>query len=811
MKRRTLSFILALIMVFCMIPTTVMADENSLAVSEKTDGGVRKYEVTYTVPNTFTANAIELTIGFDNTKVELESINWNETFGLGDGTYKDDIQGVNDDGEFTCSWSSARNKTVTGPTCLVTAIFGLKEGADGEAVFSTKYIVITDVNTDSQVAAAGATKNDVTVTLTEPAPTTYTVTINPGANMTFKSGEVNQTSVTIGNFMLDTYFTADVGYYFPDDYTVAEQNGVKVVRVSETEIKVTGKPTNNVNITLTDATEKPAATTYTVKVNGGTGVSRKTDPANGNSQQTVDQNTAIVPVVFEAWDDYYFPEGYGVNSGKLGINVTRNSPSKITVSGTPTADVTIGLPAATEKATQEPPTVGHTDCTAAGNDGTITGLTAYMQWKMGDSGDNWNNVSSDETELTGRAPGTYYVRYKATDTKKASEPATVVIKGYDPTVEMFTITFNPNGGKGDTKVVTVRKGDNYVIQNEAAYGIAAQDGMRFVYWSNNENNGQGSEHYPAGYEYRNVQRNLTFYAVWETTARTVQFDANGGTGTMNAVTATYGEEYHLPECTFTAPDGKEFDCWKIKDDNTNTSYNPGATYTIKSNVTFVAQWKVKQGGGEQQGYTLTFKPGEGNGRDHVVNGIDAQYNLPNPGDIGIAPPNDKPNFAGWKAEDGTVYPAGTDVPVTADATFVAQWKADGPQGDKVIVNFKPGDGKGDAFEVSVTAGDSYRLPAKPAGFKAPAGKVFAGWKIEDPQGNLNEKLYKAGHKFDLTEDVTFVAQWKTRPYYGDDTTTPDADPMVNPGTGAAPVGAPIAVVIAVAVAGAAYFVTTKKR
>lgn len=102
-------------------------------------------------------------------------------------------------------------------------------------------------------------------------------------------------------------------------------------------------------------------------------------------------------------------------------------------------------------------------------------------------------------------------------------------------------------------------------------------------------------------------------------------------------------------------------------------------------------------------------------------------------------------------------------------------------------------------------------PPKPADFKAPAGKVFAGWKIEDPQGNLNEKLYKAGHKFDLTGDVTFVAQWKTRPYYGDDTTTPDADPMVNPGTGAAPVGAPIAVVIAVAVAGAAYFVTTKKR
>lgn len=378
---------------------------------------------------------------------------------------------------------------------------------------------------------------------------------------------------------------------------------------------------------------------------------------------------------------------------------------------------------------------------------------------------------------------------------------------------MFTITFNPNGGKGDTKVVTVPKGSNYVIQNEAAYGIAAQDGMRFVYWSNTAGNGQGSEHYEIGDTYTTLN-DLTLYAVWDTTARTVFLNAGEGGGDEISENVTYDQTYTLPGVpeTFTAPNGKEFDCWKIEGDNTNTSYNPRDSYTIKGNVRFVAQWKDKQGGGEQPTtFTLTFKPGEGGGRDYMATGIDAQYNLPNPGDIEITPPNNKPIFDGWKAEDGTVYPAGTDVPVTADATYVAQWKADGPQGDTVLVTFKPGDGTGDSFKRLEPAGGSYRLPPKPADFKAPAGKVFAGWKIEDPQGNLNEKLYKAGHKFDLTEDVTFVAQWKTRPYYGDDT-TPDTDSnKTNPGTGAAPVGAPIAVVIAVAVAGAAYFVTTKKR
>lgn len=552
-----------------------------------------------------------------------------------------------------------------------------------------------------------------------------------------------------------------------------------------------------------------APTTYTVKVNGGTGVT-------ANSTQTVNQGEAITDVVIEAGADYYFPEGYGENLGGSGIVVTRNSFSKITVSGTPTADVTINLPAATMKAENtDIPSVTPVHCTTAdNNDGKITGVDATMEYKKGATGDTWYIVGNN-TEITGLAPDTYHVRYKATATQKASASATVEINRYDPTVEMFTITFNPNGGKGDTKVVTVRKGDNYVIQNEAAYGIAAQDGMRFVYWSNREDNGQGSEHYPAGYEYRNVQSNLTFYAVWETTDRTVFLNAGEGGGDEISETVTYDQTYTLPGVpeTFTAPNGKEFDCWKIQGDNTNTSYNPRDSYTIKGNVKFVAQWKDKQGGGEQPTtFTLTFKPGEGSGRDYMATGIDAQYNLPNPGDIGITPPNDKPIFAGWKDENNNVYPAGKDVPVTADATYVAQWRADGPQGDMVLVTFKPGDGTGDSFEILVPAGDPYRLPPKPEGFEAPAGKVFAGWRVQMDGNDLGNILYKADQEFGrLTENVTFVAQWETRPYHVI-ITTPDADSnKTNPGTGAAPVGAPIAVVIAVAVAGAAYFVTTKKR
>ena len=46
---------------------------------------------------------------------------------------------------------------------------------------------------------------------------------------------------------------------------------------------------------------------------------------------------------------------------------------------------------------------------------------------------------------------------------------------------------------------------------------------------------------------------------------TVSFDANGGTGTMDAVTAEAGA-FTLPECTFTAPEGKRFLGWSLTAD-----------------------------------------------------------------------------------------------------------------------------------------------------------------------------------------------------------------------------------------------------
>ena len=88
-------------------------------------------------------------------------------------------------------------------------------------------------------------------------------------------------------------------------------------------------------------------------------------------------------------------------------------------------------------------------------------------------------------------------------------------------------------------------------------------------------------------------------------SHTITFDANGGSGEMAPVTVST-IRYELPECKFTAPQGKEFRCWKIYGDDAD--YAVGAKIRLDADKKLIAQWKAvdsgqggEQQGGEQQG------------------------------------------------------------------------------------------------------------------------------------------------------------------------------------------------------------------
>lgn len=135
---------------------------------------------------------------------------------------------------------------------------------------------------------------------------------------------------------------------------------------------------------------------YTVTITQGTNMNRS--ETSGAAEQTV--SGKIDDVVYTAADGWYFPDNYaeGVTYAPAasGISVTRDSASQITVSGTPTADVTITLPAASEKQKEATPNAVFN---ASGTEsGTLTGVKAGMQYSL-DGGTTWINITGTSVDI----------------------------------------------------------------------------------------------------------------------------------------------------------------------------------------------------------------------------------------------------------------------------------------------------------------------------------------------------------------------------------------------------------------------------
>ena len=145
---------------------------------------------------------------------------------------------------------------------------------------------------------------------------------------------------------------------------------------------------------------------------------------------------------------------------------------------------------------------------------------------------------------------------------------------------------------------------------------------------------------------------------------TISFDPNGGTGTMKPMRVKAGVDYTLPECTFTPPEGREFAGWLA----VNGTVYPAGTKVISSyDQSFKATWKDK----EAAEITITFDPNGGTGTMQPMKVKSGEkFKLPK---CTFTPPKGK-EFAGWLAVNGYVYPAGEVVTFSIDQSLKATWK-----------------------------------------------------------------------------------------------------------------------------------------
>lgn len=166
-----------------------------------------------------------------------------------------------------------------------------------------------------------------------------------------------------------------------------------------------------------------------------------------NGTQGVAQGTAISDIIVEVANGYYLPDDYSDSiQGLNGLSVTNMTKNSFTISGTPTGDVNITLPAAAVLPKDDIPQVelNHVPTINAGDKILTVGdefdplkdVTASDK----EDGDITRKVEVLSNDVDVLRAGTYAVTYRVTDSKGASskKTITVTVKGKDtqkPTID----------------------------------------------------------------------------------------------------------------------------------------------------------------------------------------------------------------------------------------------------------------------------------------------------------------------------------------------------------------------------------------
>ena len=213
--------------------------------------------------------------------------------------------------------------------------------------------------------------------------------------------------------------------------------------------------------------------------------------------------------------------------------------------------------------------------------------------------DCWTNADGTETYPASTSLGllagdtTLYAKWKDV------EPAPVT---------QFTVSFDANGGTGEMSPADVDADAEYTVPGST---FTAPAGKVFDSW-NTAADGTGTKYMPQ--DAPAIHENMTLFAQWvaaPATKCTVTFDANGGTGAMDMLTADLGTTVTLPASTFTR-DGYVFAGWNTAADGTGTAIVNGGQLTLGSDATLYAQWKTadtKFINGIQNNLTVTTTAG----------------------------------------------------------------------------------------------------------------------------------------------------------------------------------------------------------
>ena len=175
-------------------------------------------------------------------------------------------------------------------------------------------------------------------------------------------------------------------------------------------------------------------------------------------------------------------------------------------------------------------------------------------------------------------------------------------------VNEYKVVFNANNGTDNA----VEQKLDYNVEASLIANTFTRTGYTFLGWSTTTT---GRVEYTDEQVVKGLltenNETLTLYAVWEANSYVIEFDANTGEGSMEALTIPYDSEKMLTTNEFIKA-GHTFTGWNTASDGTGTSYTSNQVVTNlleTGSLTLYAQWK-------ENSYTLVLNAN--NGSEEVV-------------------------------------------------------------------------------------------------------------------------------------------------------------------------------------------------
>ena len=267
------------------------------------------------------------------------------------------------------------------------------------------------------------------------------------------------------------------------------------------------------------------------------------------------------------------------------------------------------------------------------------------------------------------------------------------------TVQSYTITYDPNGGKGSTWITTITYGTPYGL-----VPVPNRDNYRFLGWYTAPNGGTQI----LARTVLQTDHDHTLYAHWAPDTIIVIFDPNGGLGDFISKIYSVGAPFDYLPAGPTPPSGLYFDGWYTA---STGGTKVTETTVVNSSMTKLYAHFIRKS------VIVTFDPNDGS---PVPKGLAYTYGTT----YGSMP---KPNrayytFTGWYTarEGGRLVTPATIIRNAEDHTLYAHWSR-----NTVTVGFDSNGGYGNVPSSTYNVGDTYgKLPA---GSTPKQGYVFIGW------------------------------------------------------------------------------------